>query len=88
MEINVIRDAIDELDREIVELLVQRMALSAEVAEYKKKNNMPILDKAREEALLEKIASLSGGMNEYTRGVYLEILNQSKAYQKKLIDKK
>lgn len=88
MEIKDLREMIDSLDREIVELLVKRMNVSAEVAAYKIKNNMPVLDKSREEALLEKIASLSGDMSGYTHEIYLEILKQSRAYQNKLISEK
>jgi monofunctional chorismate mutase len=85
MEINVLREKIDALDSDIVRLLKERMAVSAEVAEYKRANGLPVLDKAREEALLEKISALSGDMSEYTHEIYLEILKQSKEYQKKLI---
>ncbi len=88
MEIKDLREMIDSLDREIVELLVKRMNVSAEIAAYKIKNNMPVLDKSREEALLEKIASLSGDMSGYTHEIYLEILKQSRAYQNKLISEK
>ena len=87
MEIKDLRDKIDTLDREIVKLLIERMGVSAEVAAYKIANNMPVLDKSREEALLEKIASLSGDMSEYTHEIYLEILRQSRAYQEKIINK-
>ena len=85
MEINFLREKIDALDSDIVRLLKERMAVSAEVAEYKRANGLPVLDKAREEALLEKISALSGDMSEYTHEIYLEILKQSKEYQKKLI---
>ena len=87
MEIKDLRNKIDTLDREIVKLLTERMGVSAEVAAYKIANNMPVLDKSREEALLEKIASLSGDMSEYTHEIYLEILRQSRAYQEKIINK-
>ena len=87
MEIKDLRNKIDTLDREIVKLLTERMGVSAEVAAYKIANNMPVLDKSREEALLEKIASLSGDMSEYTHEIYLEILKQSRAYQEKIINK-
>ena len=87
MEISELRNTIDKLDREIVELLVKRMGVSAEVAAYKIANNMPVLDKTREAALLEKISALSGNMGEYTHEIYLEILKQSRAYQEKIIDK-
>ena len=87
MEISELRNTIDKLDREITELLVKRMGVSAEVAAYKIANNMPVLDKSREEALLEKIASLSGDMGDYTHQIYLEILRQSRACQEKIINK-
>ncbi len=87
MEINQLRNKIDSLDKEIVRLLAERMGVSALVAEYKIKNSMPVFDKAREEALLEKIAALSGDMSEYTVNIYLEILKQSKVYQEKLMEK-
>ena len=88
MEIKDLRNKIDALDREIVRLLVERMGVSAEVASYKSANGMPVLDKTREAALLEKIASLSGDMSGYTHEIYLEILKQSRAYQDKLIAEK
>ena len=87
MEIKDLREKIDTLDREIVKLLVERMGVSAEVAAYKIANGIPVLDKTREAALLEKIASLSGDMSDYTHEIYLEILKQSRAYQDKLIAK-
>lgn len=87
MEISELRTKIDSLDCEIVRLLVMRMGVSAEVAAYKIANGMPVLDKAREMALLQKIASLSGDMSDYTQKIYLEILKQSRAYQDALIAK-
>ena len=87
MEINKLRLKIDSLDKEIVKLLTQRMGVSAEVAAYKTANGLPVLDKNREVALLEKIAALSGEMSDYTHEIYLEILKQSRAYQEKLMKK-
>ena len=87
MEISELRTKIDSLDRQIVKLLVERMGVSAEVAAYKIASGMPVLDKTRETALLEKIASLSGDMSDYTHEIYLEILKQSRAYQDVLIAK-
>ena len=64
-----IRDQIDGIDKEIVELFEKRMQLSAEVAEYKISNNKAVLDPQREKEklnTLEKYAS-----NSFTRvGVY------------------
>lgn len=42
-----IRDQIDTIDKEIVELFEKRMQLSADVAEYKISNNKEVLDPKR-----------------------------------------
>ena len=86
MNLNEIRNEIDSIDKEIVSLLLKRMAASAKVAAYKIENKMPVYDKAREDALLEKIESLSMDMSPYTKEIYLEILKQSKLFQTQIID--
>ena len=86
MDLNKIRLEIDAVDAELVELYKKRMSLSAQVAEYKRENNMPILDSSRERALLEKISELSGKeFEDYSRTLYSTILDLSKAYQHKIL---
>lgn len=50
-----IRKDIDRIDREMAKLFEERMNVVMKVAEYKKINNMPVKDKAREERVLEKV---------------------------------
>ena len=45
---------INEVDLEMIELFKKRMKASKMVAEHKKENNLPVLDKVREEALIAK----------------------------------
>ncbi len=86
MELNEIRNQIDRIDAELVDLYKKRMALSANVAEYKRANNMPILDSSRERALLKKVSELSGeDFEEYTRTLYSTILDLSRSYQHKIL---
>ena len=81
-DINDIRKEIDEIDKQLVELYIRRMNCSAEVAEYKREHNMPVLDASRERALLNKISELSGSeFEEYTRTLYSTILDLSRSYQ-------
>lgn len=87
MKIEELRNKIDALDKEIVKLLLERMSVSADVAAYKFSSSLPILDQSREDALLKKIADLSGDMNGYVHEIYLEILKQSRNYQKEIINK-
>ena len=87
MELNELRNQIDEIDRELVSLFIRRMSCSSEVAEYKRRNALPVLDKEREIKLLEKIAELSGKeFEEYTAELYKTILSLSRDYQQKLLD--
>ena len=60
MDLKELRKNIDEIDRELVDLFVRRMSISAEVAEYKREVGMPVLDPARERALLERVSNMSG----------------------------
>ena len=84
MELKELREQIDRIDRELVPLFIQRMNVSAGVAEYKRENNMRVLDPSRERALLEKISELSGEeFEEYTRILYSTILELSRSYQYK-----
>lgn len=86
MELNEIRNEIDKIDAELVELYKKRMTLSANVAQYKRENNMPILDSARERALLNKVSELSReNFEEYTRTLYATILDLSRSYQHKIL---
>ena len=82
MELSELREEIDGIDRELVELFKKRMRVSAEVAEYKRQNNMAVLDAARERALLSKVSELSGEeLEEYSRILYSTILDVSRSYQ-------
>ena len=86
MDLNDIRKEIDTVDAQLVELYKKRMQLSAEVAEYKRNNNMPILDSSRERALLAKISEMSGEeFEEYARTLYSTILDLSRSYQHKIL---
>ncbi len=55
-ELQTIREQIDVIDNQIVELYKQRMAYSEEVAAIKKKAHLPVLDRERERAKLYELA--------------------------------
>ena len=78
---------INEVDLEMIELFKKRMKASKMVAEHKKENNLPVLDKAREEALIAKnVSYLNDKELEKYYLTFLEgVLTASKDYQKDLI---
>ncbi len=51
-EITRVRTAIDEIDDALLKLVAQRRALVAEIFEQKRKLALPLIDPAREQALL------------------------------------
>ena len=84
MDLTEIRQQIDGIDQELVSLFCQRMNLSAQVADYKKANNLPIFVPARERAILQKAAEMAGPeMETYTRVLYSMLFELSRSYQSK-----
>lgn len=84
MDIKDIRDRIDNVDEQLVKLFVERMQLSAQIADYKKENNLPIYVPSREREKLQNVAKLAGpGMDNYTRVLYSMIFEISRSYQSK-----
>ena len=84
MDLTELRKEIDQIDSDIVRLFTQRMNIAAQVADYKKDNNLPIFVPARERAILQKVAELAGPeMANYTRVLYSMLFELSRSYQSK-----
>ena len=84
MDLNEIRKEIDQIDDELVRLFCQRMHTAAKVADYKKANNLPIFQPARERAKLQDVAEKAGPeMGNYTRVLYSMLFELSRSYQSK-----
>ena len=51
-----LRERIDILDEQLMESLLTRFLIVKEIGEYKKENDIPILDSSREQDIYDKIA--------------------------------
>ncbi len=81
-ELEQLRGDIDAIDRQIVDLMKRRMETVAQVAEYKKANNMPVLDTSRERALLSKVGQEAGEeLADYVQSMYRTIMAASSSYE-------
>lgn len=90
LNLNNLRNEIDEIDKSILELFQRRMDLCIQVAEYKKNNNLPIFQSGREQEILDRVkeeapedlkdasASLIATIMEISK-----ILQQRKMFQNK-----
>ncbi len=84
MDLTQLREKIDNIDDALVELFVQRMEVSAQIADYKKENKMPIYVPAREREKLQNVAKKAGPeMDNYTRVLYSMLFELSRSYQSK-----
>lgn len=84
MDINELRTKIDQIDDSLVRLFVERMDIAAQVADYKKANNLPIYVPAREREILQSVAEKAGpDMANYSRVLYSMLFELSRSYQSK-----
>lgn len=84
MELNELRKEIDTIDDALLCLFVQRMALSAKVADYKKEKNLPVYHPGREQEILTVVAEKAGPeMAEYAKALYARIFDLSREYQRR-----
>ncbi len=85
MDIQDLRQEIDRIDDQLVQLFAQRMEVSAQIADYKKKQNMPIFVPARER---EKLASVSQKVDpelaSHVKVLYSLLFELSRSHQSAL----
>lgn len=84
MDLDRLREEIDRIDKEIVELFEERMETVAKVSDYKAENNIPVLNSLRENEVIEKnIGHLKNkDLGPYLRDFYIKLMDASKNYQK------
>ena len=89
MDIKDLRQEIDTIDNELVALFERRMRTASAIADYKRANGLPVSDKGRERAVINKVTSaVSDEFSEYTRVLYQTIFDVSCSYQRSINSKK
>ena len=89
MDLEDFRKEIDNIDKEITRLFEERMDVVLKVAEYKKKNNLEIFHKGREEDVINKnIHRLKNkDYKEELKKFFIEIMEISKSLQKRKLNR-
>ncbi len=87
MDLAPIREKIDSIDKQLVELLNQRLALAAEIGKVKRNAGGQIYVAEREDAVLRKVTGQNVGpiKNEALRAIYREIMSAAIALEKPLL---
>ena len=83
----ILRDQIDAIDKQIVELYEKRMEVCKEVAEYKIETGKKVFDKVREAEKIEKVRSMaSTAFNKYAvQELFEQIMSISRKMQYQLL---
>jgi chorismate mutase/prephenate dehydratase len=87
MDLKPIREKIDTLDRELLDLINQRLTLAAEIGRIKRSTGGEIYVPEREEAVLRKVLAHNKGpiKEEALRAIYREIMSAAIALEKPLL---
>ena len=89
-KLEIARENINRIDREIAKLFEERMREVEEVIAYKLENNLEILDSGREKEVIDRNSKLL--KNENLKNYYIDFLENmmriSKDYQKDILLKK
>ena len=89
-KIKQIRRHIDRIDTVIITALAERMSLMPDVADYKKKYDVPIFDEKREVEIMKNLKQVSAeqGLDEsFVEEVFLSLFNEAKRIQNDIISK-
>jgi chorismate mutase len=77
-EMGPLRDEINRLNEEILEKIRERVRVALRIGEAKKRHGIPVVDRAREEVVLNHVGGLAGdrGLDpEGVRRVFREIID-------------
>ena len=88
-ELENLREKIDTIDKELIALFEERMNIVNDIAEYKIKNNLPILNQNREDIVISKVKAIVKN-KDYTDSaadLIKDIMEISKKFQQKIISK-
>lgn len=85
MELSDYRKELDAIDAQLLELFKQRMETVKGIAQYKKENNLPILQQSRERDILSNAAAKAGEeLEDYARTFFATLMDTSRSYQTRL----
>lgn len=82
-----LREQIDAIDRRLLELLAERLAVVHKVGDQKRKKGLPVYDPKREDALLSSlVARAPASLDERAvRAIFEAIVSQSRRLEDEML---
>lgn len=87
MNLSDARKKIDAIDEELLELYIERMKISGEIAKIKSSEGAMIRNIEREREILKHVSEKSGEYEQYTHRLFTTIMEQSRVYQGVLMNR-
>ncbi len=87
-ELKSLRNQIDNLDAEVLKLLIKRFEIIKKIGNYKKKHNLPVLQKSRTESIINKVkleTQKCGYPSEFFEKIYKSIIKSSCNVQNEIL---
>ena len=86
MDIQELRNQINEIDERLVKAFDERMRIALEIGKYKKEHGLPVFDPARERDVVNKqTAAVGEDMAMYVKLLYNTLFDISRSYQQRYI---
>ena len=87
-ELKVLRDKIDKIDNDIVDLYARRMELAKQIGIIKGDENKGVVDSGREKEIINRVTSkVNDDIKVYTKQLFNTLFDTSKAYQNLYVNK-
>ena len=84
-DLSEIRKDIDAIDSELIELFRRRMDCAKEVGCYKKERGIPVLNRQRENEILDNVQERGGEYGAAARLLFANIMELSRALQHNIV---
>ena len=83
-DIGILRQAIDEIDKKILDLINQRLSLAKQIGDFKKKGGIQITDSGREKEILTRLLKKNNGPlgADGLRNIFEAIIAESRNVQR------
>lgn len=89
LNLDTLRNQIDDIDTQITDLFKKRMETSLDIARYKKENGIAVLNDRREKEVLHKVSEQIGEpLDGYARMLFNTLFDASRSYQNNYLARK
>ncbi len=85
MDLQSLRDEIDGIDGQLLDLFLKRMETAGKVAAYKKEHALPTLQQGREREILSRVTKAAGDKAGYAKILFSTLMDLSRSYQNRLL---